>query len=793
MKFLKKTLKIVALFLVLALIGSWIYSKTLHPNYNGEVEIENLSEKVTVYFDEIGVPHINAENQKDAYTAFGYLHAQDRLWQMEVIRRISAGRLAEIFGKKLVPTDKFFSGLGIEEAAIKTIENLDKNSEVYQLTLSYLDGINQFIENGPTPVEFTLVGVEKEKYTIKDVYNVFGYMAFSFAVAHKTDPILTEVKEKLGDAYFKELIGAEVENLTLIKNEKNPEIRAAFSKAMNNLFEELPISPFIGSNSWVIGAEKTKNGKVIFANDPHIGFSQPSVWYQSHIKTPNYEMYGFNLALTPFPLLGHNRNYAYGLTMFENDDVDFYIEQNNPKNQMEYKTVTGFENYNLIDKRVKIKGEKDTVYKVKVSKHGPIMNGLIDHLKEERPIAMQWIYTKLNNQLLEVGYAISHATNLSEFKIGASKLHAPGLNMMYGDAKDNIAWFASGKLYNYRDSLCTKTYLNGASGKDEIVSYLDFEENPQAINPTWNYVYSANNQPDSIAGKLYPGYYLNEDRAERIVQLLEPKNDWTQEDVAEMIYDVTSPNAPIIAADFVKSIDKKDLTVSEKKAISILKNWKGNFDKEEVGPVIYNRMVYEFQKNTFADEMGKGYAQFVNTPFVEKMLPVQAKRKNSVWWDNVSTKDKIETKEEIVTKSFKNAFSFLGDQLGENVEGWTWKRVVSVEYKHALGEVALLRKVFNVGPFETKGGDQVINNQIYDIDSTGVYKVKAGPSTRRIVDFSDVENSLGILPTGQSGNVFSKHYKDQAQKYLNGKFVKMRLNQSDIELSKNVLILKPKN
>ena len=792
MKFLKKTFKIIVVLIVLVIIGAWLYSKTLSPNYNGEVEIENLSEKVTVYFDEIGVPHINAENQKDAYRAFGYLHAQDRLWQMELIRRISSGRLAEIFGKKLLRTDKFFSGLGIEEASAKTIKNLDKTSQEYQLTIAYLDGINQFIENGTTPIEFRLVGVKKEKYTIKDVYNVFGYMAFSFAIAHKTDPILTEVKEKLGDAYFKELIGVESENLTFIRNEKNPELKAEFGKAMNNLFEELPISPFIGSNSWVIGADKTKNGKVIFANDPHIGFSQPSVWYQSHIKTPDYEMYGFNLALTPFPLLGHNRNYAYGLTMFENDDVDFYIEENNPENEMEYKTATGFENYDLIDKRIKIKGEKDTVYQIKVSKHGPVMNGLIEHLKDKRPIAMQWIYTKFNNQLLEVGYDISHATNLSEFKKGASKLHAPGLNIMYGDAKDNIAWFASGKLYKYRDSLYTKTFLNGASGKDEILEYLDFEENPQAINPSWNYVYSANNQPDSIAGKLYPGYYLNEDRAERIVQLLEPKNNWTKDDVAKMIYDVTSPNAPIIAADFVASINKKDLTASEKKAISILKSWKGNFDKKEVGPVIYNRMVYEFQKNTFEDEMGKGYAQFVNTPFVEKVLPVQAERKKSVWWDDVSTKNKIETKEEIVTKSFKKAFSFLENQLGENVEDWKWERVISVEYKHAVGEVAALRKYFNVGPFVTTGGDQVINNQIYNIDSTGVYKVKAGPSTRRIVDFSDVENSLAILPTGQSGRVFSEYYKDQAQKYLNGEFVKMKLNQTEIVKKSTVLILKPK-
>ena len=792
MKFLKKILKITVVLSVLVIVGTWLYSKTYHPKYDGEIELKNLSEKVTVYFDEIGVPHINAENQNDAYIALGYVHAQDRLWQMEMIRRIAAGRLSEIFGEKLIKTDKLFSGLGIEEASERTIKNLDKKSPKYKLSIAYLEGVNQYIEEGKTPVEFTLVGVEKEKYTLKDVYNVFGYMAFSFAVGHKTDPLLTEVKEKLGEAYFKELIGAESENLTIIKNEKKAVLTGSFAKAMHDLYDILPISPFIGSNSWVIGADKTKNGKVIFANDPHIGFSQPSVWYQAHVKTPDYEIYGFHLALIPFPLLGHNKDYAYGLTMFENDDVDFYVEEENPENKLQYKSENGFVDYKLIEKRIKIKGRKDSVYTIKVSKHGPIMNGIVDHLDDKRPIAMQWIYTKLDNQILEVAYEISHAENLLEFKEGASKLHAPGLNMMYGDAKNNIAWFASGKLYKYRDSLYTKTYLDGASGKDEILEYLDFEENPQAINPSWNYVYSANNQPDSIAGIMYPGYYLNEDRAERIVALLEPKNDWTKQGVAKMIYDVTSINAPIIIADFVKSINKEDLSASEKQAIFFLKNWKGNFEKEEIGPVIYNRMVYEFQKNTFADEMGKAYNHFVNTPFIEKVLPVQVKRGNSIWWDDISTKDKIETKEDIINISFKNAFAFLQNQLGENVENWKWERVISVEYKHAVGEVAILRKFFNVGPFVTNGGDQVINNQIYNIDSTGVYKVKAGPSTRRIIDFSDVENSLAILPTGQSGNVFSEHYKDQSQKYLNGEFVKMKLNISEIKKSENVLILNPK-
>jgi len=737
------------------------------------------------------VPHINAQNQKDAYLALGYVHAQDRLWQMELVRRIAAGRLSEILGKELLSVDQFFSGLGIEEAANKTIASLDKSSQAYVLTQAYLDGINQFIKNGKTPLEFILLGLEKEKYTIKDIYNVFGYMSFSFAVAHKTDPLLTEIKEKLGAPYLSELLGFASENLTVNKTSIPEKINATISRAVSSIMDDLPVSPFIGSNSWVIAPEKTKNGKVIFANDPHIGFSQPSVWYQNHIKTPDFEIYGFNIALMPFPLMGHNRAYAYGMTILANDDLNFYIEEDNPENSLEYKTIDGYQKYQLVDKTIHVKNAIDTNFQVKVSRHGPIMNGLIKHVIDERPIAMNWIYTQLPNEMLEVSYGISHANSMRDFKKSVAKIHAPGLNVMYGDAKDNIGWFSSAKLYQLRDGLSSKTYLNGASGNDEIIEYLPFEENPQAINPTWKYVYSANNQPDSVRGKLYQGYYQPQDRAKRIVELLDEKNDFTKKDVSKMIYDVKSSTVSEISKDLLKSVEKSKGTASERKAFSIIENWDGNYLKTSVGPTIFNRFLYEFLKETYNDELGDSFQLFINSQLQDQVLPLQVNREKSVWWDNISSKDKIETRSDIVNLAFKSAIAFLQNQLGENIENWTWNRVLSIEHEHAIGKAGgLLRAFFNVGPFETIGGNEVINNQIFKLDSTGYYKVTAGPSTRRIVDFSDVENSLAILPTGQSGNVFSEYYKDQTEKYLEGEFVKMNLNQAEIEQSKNVLTLK---
>jgi len=784
MRILKKILILLAIVLILLLVGGFLFKNSLNPTYNGELALSSLKDKVEVFYDDYGVPHIYAQNQNDAYIALGYAHAQDRLWQMELVRRISAGRLSEIFGKEMIKTDKFFLGLGITDAAVKSIEKLDTTTQAYKLTKAYLNGINQFIENGSTPIEYRLIGIEKEKFTIKDIYNVFGYTSFGFAQAHKTDPLLTNLKNKLGSAYLQDL-GIEINpNSTLIQNHNSiPEkdIKSSLTASVNDLLMNSPVPPFVGSNSWVIGAEKTKNKKVIFANDPHIMFAQPAVWYQSHIVTPNFEIYGFNLALSPFPLLGHNRNYAYGLTMFENDDIDFYEENNN-------------QSYTTRKETIKVKDSEPVTIEIRTGKHGPIMNDFIDIIDSEKPIAMDWIYTKLDNKILDASYKMSHAKSLTEFKEGASIIYAPGLNVMYGDAKNNIAWFASAKLYTRANKAHTKFILDGSNGEDDQVTYLDFSENPQAINPPWHYVYSANNQPDSIAGDLYPGYYLPEDRAKRIVDLLKPKNDFTRSDVEAMINDVQSSVIPDLIPIVLESLGKVDLSDNEKEAIEILKNWKGDYKTDKVAPTIYTKFLYLFIENTFGDEMGEeGFQQFLNTHIYKRQIAKQIKMNNSIWWDDITTKESKESRNEIFSKSLHQTITALEEQFGTDLQNWTWDKAISVTHKHAFDKVPSLKKFFNVGPFVTNGSNEVLNNQIFSINKSGTYEVKGGPSTRRIIDFSDVENSIAIIPTGQSGNVFSKHYKDQAQKYLDGEFVKMMLNKEEIMLSKDRLIFKPVN
>ena len=797
MRILKIIFKIFLIILLLVAIGILLYWRNAKPKYDGEIKLKNLKEPVNIYFDTVGVPHIYANNQTDAYTALGYVHAQDRLWQMELMRRISAGRLAEIFGADLVETDKFFLTMGIDTAADETIKQLDKNDPSYLLTQAYLNGINQFVDDGATPIEYTLIGIEKEHFKIKDVYNVFGYMSFSFAMAHQTDPLLSKLAAKLDPKYLEELgVAIDPNTATIPIFNTDAKLQNKFVSKIENILEKVPVSPFIGSNAWVIGTKKTRKGKVIFANDPHIAYSQPGIWYQSHIVCPDFELYGFNLALTPYSLLGHNRQFAYGLTMFENDDIDFYIESADENNPDRYKIGNEFRAFAKTTKTIKVKDSESITFEIKSSKHGPIMNDFIGFEDHKNAIAMDWIYTKLPNQMLGATYEIAHAQSLEKFKNGVSKIIAPGLNVMYGDADDNIAWFAAGKLYKHDNGINTKYLLDGSNNADDKLSYIDFKDNPQAINPSWGYVYSANNQPDKIVGDfLYPGYYLPEDRAKRITDVLNTLDNISVDNMKDLLNDVTSSKAPSLVKIILKNIDKTNLSPNELAAFKILRSWKGDFKLNTVAATIYTKFKYLYQKNIFKDEMGDElFDEFVGLHLEKRQYNKQLQTEFSVWNDNITTENVVETKQQIIRQSFKEAINQLEKQHGKLISKWTWNKVHTIEHNHAIGsKVASLRKYFNVGPFPIEGTNEVLNNQLFHANESGEYNVTGGPSTRRIVDFNDVENnSFAIIPTGQSGNVFSKHYKDQAQKFVHGEFYKMLLNKEAIQQSEDKLIINPK-
>ena len=800
MTIIKRLLFGLLLLLVLAIGAGFIFVQSKKPQLEGSLSLTGLNEEVEVYFDEYGIPHIYAQNEEDAYRAMGYVHAQDRLWQMELLRRLGSGRLAEILGPDLIKTDRLFRTLGIHEhskEAAKTFEAIDPNNPMKKAVLAYYNGVNQFIENGSTPVEFHILGIEKKPFTIVDCYDIFGYMAFSFAQAFRTDPLVMRMHNKLGNDYLKDLDihwHPDAQKIPVYNPKEENLLSNTFG--VNELFETLPSPPWIGSNAWVIGPSKTKSGKVIFSNDTHIGFAQPSVWYEAHIEFPGTRHYGNYLGGIPFAVTGHSDFSAIGLTMFENDDIDFYVEQLNPENSNQVKFKDQWENMKTRTEIIKVKGEDDLTFEVKETRHGPILNEALDDIKKttDQPVSCYWIYTKFQAKNLEATYGFIHSKSMDECRKYAAMIHSPGLNAMYGDADGNIAWWAMGKLPRRPGHVNSKLFLDGTSGADEIIDYFEFKDNPQAENPPSGYVYSANNQPDTSGGYLHQGYYIPEDRAKRIVEILTEDKKWDLEMAKAMINDNKSAVMPGVAKEIVRVLSGVSLeSENETKALQLLSQWDGDHQLNNIEPTIFTKLLYLILKKTYLDELREAdFKTMLHTVLLRRSTPFLFKNDASKWWDDINTSNVKETRKEIFHTAFQQAISDLENQLGKDINQWQWHKVHTIEHSHLLGRSSNLKTYFNVGPFPVKGGHEVLNNMAFRLNEEGKYKVSSGPAKRRIIDFSDLEHSVSVLPTGQSGNPMSPHYSDQAQLFVDGKFRLQMTNKAEIIANSKKLVLKTK-
>ncbi len=777
---------LIILAIIAITIGVYLFKQT--PSYQGNVVLKELNTGVNCYFDDYGIPHIEANSEADAMQVLGYMHAKERLWQMELMRRLAPGRLSEILGEDTLEVDAFFAHLGIEEHNLKLAQNIQKNNNIYPLIQAYLSGVNQYINTENRPIELHLLGVNPKPFELIDILNIYGYMAFSFSQSQKVDALLTEIHQNLGPAYLEDF-GLDHRFFTT----KIGDDALAYTKTahqIHKILHQSPVTEFVGSNSWVLGPNKTKNKAVILANDPHIMFSQPGTWYEAHLLTPTYEIYGYYVPGTPFPLLAHNREFAMGLTMFQNDDSDFF--DINFINNNQYTFGDSVATVEVYEKEIKIKGKPSKFIERKVTQLGPIISGVNPFSYLKKPLAMRWTYLEKEHDMIGALYGLSRANNIEKYLASVAKIAAPGLNVMYGDAQGNIAWTAAAHLYRVPDSISTYQVLNASNPKHLIKTEVPFEQNPKSINPPKGYVYSANNLSVNTQGEHFPGYYLPNDRAQRIIDLLDAKNDWTLEEVAKMMLDDQSDAAKANAHFMVNIIKEEPLSFSQKEIIQIINQWQGSHNITDIAPAIYNKWIYFYLKNTFEDELGKeAFELFLQTHTMKQMLGHQLKNTKSPWWDNTHTKNKTETQTEILYQSFLQAFETLENQLGKNIQDWQWGKVHQLELKHPFAKNKLFSKLFNVGNSPIAASNEVINNLMFTYSNEALHQIKAGPSTRRAVDFSDVERSVSVLPSGQSGHFLSKHYKDQHELFVEGKYRPMLMNIQTIKKLPNSIQFKP--
>lgn len=798
MKLLKRILVGVLLLLIILFLGVIFYLYTQKPVYQGELVLSGLKDDVEVLYDGYGVPHIYAMHAEDAYEALGYVHAQDRLFQMEMLRRAADGRLAEVLGSDLVKVDRLFRTLGLnkfaEEQAKKFLAS--DSLDFQKAALAYQRGINAYIENGKTPVEFTIMGIPATPFTPKDIYLAIGFMSFGFAEGLQADPVLEKIRNQYGADYLKDLAVHTPPDMPRIPSYHGQPMEMetdSLIAAIRTALKQLPIPLWQGSNGWVVSGSRTASGLPILANDTHIGFSQPAVWYEAHLEYPGFSFYGHHLAGIPFALLGNNRNTGWGLTMFENDDTDFFLETVNPENKNQVKFKDTWEDVTVHKEVIRVKDENDVVLEIRSTRHGVIVNGALETVPESAtPVALSWVLLQRPNHALEAAYRLNHANDFYDAQKAASLFSAPGLNVMYADRYGNIAWWAVASLPIRPPHQQSKLFLDGASGNDEYLGFYSFDKNPQAVNPPWGYVYSANNQPDSVKGVLYPGYYYPKARASRIDELLKEDRKWTVEDMKKMNLDVLSkPHREVahVLATLLQELDHSSYT----EMATVLAQWDGDHQPDDIGPTVYYNLLSQLMFLTMKDELGDvAFKSIMETSVPKNSYENFIRNEQSPWWDDVTTVAK-ETRRDIVKYAAGNTLKILHRTCGSSPDEWQWGKVHTITHGHPLGTVSLFKPFFNVGPISVAGGSEVLNNLSFSLDTTGYFPVVSGPALRKITDFARIDQGETVSPTGQSGNIMSRYYDDQADMFATGEFRIMMMNRKEIDKgAQHVLILKAK-
>jgi penicillin amidase len=784
-------------FFALALLVFFYYLITKSfPTTSGTADVPGLQADVQVYRDEYGVPHIYAESDYDAYFAIGYVQAQDRLWQMELLRRAGQGRLAEVLGEPALKVDRMFRTLGIWKQAQKMAQATDaKTREALQ---AYADGVSAFIQThkGQYPVEFDLLNIEPEPWTVSESVMISRLMAWELNYSRWVDLTLGELVERFGQVKASEIFPTWPEGAPLIvpeelRGRKVADLGREFLEADQAFRRLMGSSGFeSGSNAWVVAGSRSVTGKPILANDPHLMFSAPGRWYELHVSTPDLDVEGASIAGIPFVVIGRNRDIAWGVTSAMIDDEDFYVEQ---VDSLQHPTRYRFNNaWRPIEQEVDTILVKDappvllTVYR---THRGPIVNRMEPAAEfSKNLLSMSWVGYDISDEGRAL-YLINRASNWKEFLNGLRTFAVPAQNFVYADVKGNIGYYTGGKIPLRRTKSPTLPFPGWTDAYD-WKGFVPFDENPHLLNPPQGFIATANNK---IVSDSYPYYLSNlwepEWRIDRITELLRAQPKCSVEDFQRFQLDLLSPQAreivPIILEAYEgQNIDDPDIQT----ALKYFGNWNDEMGADDVPTSLFQAFFVRMIQNTFDDEMGPDLLAMYDTLAAIPMSVTTKlmKKGSSVWFDDVRT-PQFESMNDIIRRSLGDAIGDLRTSYGGELKEWQWGRIHQVEFPHVFGGNNLLRRVFNIGPFPVGGSHSTIWK--------GDYRLKApfldylGPSTRQIYDLADVNNGRAVTPPGQSGQVYQRHYADQVQLWLMGGYRRLTMDRGAVEQSKHDLLL----
>ncbi|MFQ6615208.1 MAG: penicillin acylase family protein [Fidelibacterota bacterium] len=789
--------------ILVAVLFAWIYLDYPLPQYEGELTLGDLERPVEVFFDDYGVPHVYADNEHDLFLAAGYIAARERLFQMTVNAAAVQGKLAELFGEDALAEDIYLRTWGIPKMARILADSMAP--EARTISGYFCDGINAYIDEvkGKLPVEFKLLGIQPLRWEPAHVAGMVRLMGHNLTSSWKPEIVLGQVATIFDEKKAREVWPAHPEGYRLGSTD-GEELYGLLGTALMERDRSVRnilgmAGDHLGSNNWVISGARTASGKPILANDPHLPYSQPATWYEMHLVGGRFNVSGACLAGIPVPVLGQNGACAWGFTNLMVDDVDFFVETVDPEDPNRYLHDGVWLGMDLREETLSVKGGMDTTVTIRETIHGPVISDIHPLLRNgDRVVSMRWSGHDVSDEI----YGLLQLTlmrNWEDFSQAARSFGTPGQNVVYADTAGNIGWRPFARI-PIRKGGATAMPVSGTSSEWDWKGYIPFDEIPFVLNPPSGLIATANNK---VFDDSYP-YYVSDfwqdpSRVNRVWELIGDEDAITMDMVKKTQTDVVSPFAREAARYFVEAF--KTETISPRpegpesqrlekrnleRAVKLLDGWDGDHSVESAAAAVFNASLSRLFENLYGDEMrlmGEGfYEGWLSLP----SLPTKDLRRilrggSCSWCDNIETRDKVEGVQDLLRRSLQEGVRDLERALGPDPANWEWGRLHTVTFEHQIGRVsAILEFVFdfNVGPYPTGGTVTTINKgefRLYD-----PYDQVVGPSFRRIVDFSDLDRTQFILPTGQSGLPKSNHYDDQVSLYLSGEYRTTFFNRETI-------------
>ncbi|MEN8201421.1 MAG: penicillin acylase family protein [Bacteroidota bacterium] len=788
MKTFKRIITLILILILVALIGGIFYLNHLKtravPDFNKDVDLENLTEKVTVYRDSLGIPHIYAKNEEDLYRTVGYVMAQDRMWQMDLLRRITEGRLSEVLDPGLVNADQLFRALDFRTKSEMVLSRLD--SGVLASLEAYSDGINQYIEQHQKklPFEFAMLGYKPEPWEPIHTANLIGYMAWDLSSGWNTDMALYKLQQVLSDELFNELLpDMNYHSMPVfpkyMTSDKNLELQSHMSDVVE-IIEELGLQVFEASNNWAVSGKKSETGMPIMANDMHLGLMAPGIWYQIHqVVDGTLNVTGVALPGAPFIIAGHNEDISWGMTNVAVDDLDFYLETINAADSNQYLLDGDWIDMKLVEEKIAVKGQDEPVVRVNRFTHrGPVVSQFRG--VRERVISARWQGNEYSNEVRST-YLLNRAKDWSDFRDAVKTFNSVSQNIVYADCKGNIGLQTSAGIPVRREGGIL-IYPGDTSLYDWLGS-VPFEELPFSYNPECGYVSSANNK---TVDETYP-YYIGSwfalpHRIGRIREMLEEKEVLGTDDYKRMLRDQASHFARDFVPTYLDALEGNTDGIY-KEAQQVLGAWDYHLDASSSAALISEILWIELNRSLFHDELGNElHLLLLQNDIITKNLINRIRiTGESGWCDNIHTPGVKETFYDNIESAFHQTVDTLSALFGPDPAGWQWGDLHKVSLMHPMGSVAIVDKLFKVnrGPYPIGGSSHTVCPYSYPIGKSFI--ANHGASERHIFHTADWDRSLTVIPTGTSGVPASPHYLDQTELYINNKYHRDHFSRDAVE------------